>query len=383
MAHDMIFSDLTELIAFPTVSDRPNDELAAFLATRLEDSGFTVESFPDPGPTGKRSLVARCGPDAPGGITLSGHMDVVPTEGQPWTSDPFRLTERDGKLFGRGTADMKGFFAATLAALRALRSTRLQRPLAIVFTHDEEIGCLGSAQIAASWSDRRPLPPACLIGEPTNFRMLRMHPGHVAAELCCLGRAAHSSRPDLGENAIETAADAMVLLRHVRSALEQEFATHLPYPPGVPRLPLNVARIRGGTAVNIVPDSCTVDLGFRPPPGVPGDVLLGKLADALRQHHPGLHLRKLRETPSLLTEANTPLEGWLQLHAELSPSPMATFATDGGNLARLGLQPIIFGPGSIDVAHQADEYVESSALVRAVSVLEHVIHEACVRPVPV
>jgi acetylornithine deacetylase len=371
-----VVGELGRLVAYPTVSSRPVIELAAHLATRAEEQGFRVERF-DAEP-GKASVVATIGPrDAAGGLVISGHMDVVPTEGQPWTSDPFQLTERGGRLYARGAADMKGFIAATVAGLARLEAHAYRRPLTLIWTHDEEIGCLGSAALVEALADR-PLPRACWIGEPTGFEIQRMHPGHVVAEVEVHGRAAHSSRPELGLNAIEGMAEIVLAARSLATELAGAPDPHLPEMDR-PWVQLNVAQISGGQAVNVVPDGCVLRIGYRPLPGHDPDAVAAALRAriaALGLPHPAA-VRVLRVTPAMLTAADTPLEGALRPHATHEGCGASTFATDGGNLARLGLQPLVFGPGSITVAHQADEFVEGSELKRAVDIVEDVVRRAC------
>lgn len=376
-----VVDELARLIAFPSVSNRPLSDLAGHVAQRCEDLGFRVERFQDPTETGKCSIIASIGPQGGrgrDGLVLSGHMDVVPTEGQPWSSDPFRLSERDGRLYGRGTADMKGFFAATFQALARIPASAYRRDLVLIWTHDEEVGCLGSAKLVDAWLEHdRPLPSACLIGEPTDFRVLRMHPGHVGVQFDITGRAAHSSRPDLGANAIEDAADVVGAIREVAGELQRERAD-------IPELDrpwvaVNVARIDGGRAINIVPDRCSVQLGYRPLPGMEPESVFERLQQrigALRLHGE-VQGRILRITPPLLTSSGTELEGILAAHASHPGCGAASFATDGGNLSRLGMEPLIFGPGSIEVAHQADEYVEVGALHQAVDVIEQIVRARC------
>ncbi len=378
-------NDLARLIAFPTVSNRPTAELAAFVASRFEALGFTVEEVVSESDPGKANLVCRIGPEGTDGLTISGHMDVVPTECQPWTSDPFTLTERDGRWYGRGTADMKGFFAVVIAAVERLQAARWARELVCVWTYDEEVGCLGSARFVAAYqASGRTIPSACLIGEPTDFQILRMHPGHVAVELTFHGQAAHSSRPDLGRNAVEAAAAAVLAIGGVADQLEQERAFE-----GLlerPWVAVNVARIEGGRAINIVPDHATVQVGYRPLPGMDAEAVHHRILDAIRGLPPsalrGVDWRGevLRVTPALLTPAGTPLEGLLHPHACQAHVGAASFATDGGNLAKLGAKSLVFGPGSITVAHQADEHVDPAQLERAVHVVEDVIRRRCLLP---
>jgi acetylornithine deacetylase len=331
-------------------------------------------------------LIARVGPEGTDGLTLSGHLDVVPTEGQPWTSDPFRLRAHGDHLYGRGTADMKGFLAATLGALARLGDLRaLRRELVLIWTADEEIGCMGSAAVAAYLAATgRPAPCACLIGEPTDFAVMRMHPGHVHATLDCHGRAAHSSRPELGVNAIDAAAEAMEEVRELAHALQREARHDLPMDH--PWVVLQVSRIRGGGAINIVPDACQVDLGYRPLPGMAAEAVFERLARQLAHRFgppeaPRVPGRAVRArlgavVPSLCTPADTELARALAPWARPGPE-VAPFATDGGNLARAGMQPIVFGPGSIDVAHQADEFITRTALHRATDVIDAMIGLRC------
>jgi acetylornithine deacetylase len=359
---------LAKLVAYPTVSSEPVEGIAAYLADRCDAAGFVVERLDAPAP-GKCNLVARKGPEGSDGIVLTGHMDVVPVAGQPWTSDPWTLTQRDGRLHGRGACDMKAFLAAVAEALPRLG--RLEKEVLLVFTHDEEVGCLGSRALVERMAGR-PVPRACWVGEPTSFQVLRMHPGHVAVTLRTTGRAAHSSKPDLGENAILKVGP---LLRALEALAETwrsrtRFAELLerPYPV------VNVGRIRGGVAVNVVPDLCEIELGFRPLPGMDEGAMIAEVATAIA---PWAVVVAKRTTPALLTDEGTPLQDLLSAHASRADLGAATFATDGGNLARLGMAPLVFGPGSIDVAHQADEFVPRDELHRCVDMVEQVVRARC------
>ncbi len=373
-----VVPDLERLISFPTVSNRPLTALAAYVTERFESMGFRIERFDDPTETGKCSLIASIGPAGTDGLILSGHMDVVPTEGQPWSSDPFALTERDGKLYGRGTADMKGFIAACMQALGRIPPSAYSRELILIWTHDEEVGCLGSARLvdALSGGDRL-FPKACLIGEPTNFRILRMHPGHVGIAVDVTGEAAHSSRPDLGVNAIEACADIVIAARDLARELECE-AIELPELDR-PWVAFNIAGIRGGNAINIVPDTCRLEIGYRPLPGMEPHAVYGRLIERIEALGLSTPVRTeiLRTTPGLMTSEGTPLQRLLEPHADHPGCGAATFATDGGNLSRLGIEPLVFGPGSIEVAHQADEFVELGQLLRAAHVIENVVRQRC------
>lgn len=363
---------LATLVAYPTISDRPVTGIAAYLAERFSDLGMRIELLESSEP-GKCNLVCSAGPPGTDGIVLSGHMDVVPVEGQPWTSDPFTLTARDDRLIGRGSCDMKAFLAATVEALGRIDLSRLQRELVLIWTHDEEVGCLGSRWLADHFvAIGRPLPTLALIGEPTSFNILRMHPGHAAARIHCAGRAAHSSRPDLGANAIRLAARVIDAL----DGLAEEWRREVRFEGLLERpfVVMNVATIRGGSAINIVPDSCVIELGFRPLPGMDPDELFARIRERVEAIG-DVRAELSRVTPAMLTPAGTALEEILTPWSVGAGA--AAFATDGGNLARAGVRALVFGPGSIDVAHRADEYVPVGELHRAVDVVEEVVARRC------
>lgn len=375
----MVVDRLEELVGFNTVSSRPVAPLASWLAERCEHAGLQVELVHDPEQPGKHNVIATAGPHGTDGLMVSGHMDVVPTEGQPWTTDPFLLTRRDGRLYGRGTADMKGFIAATLCALERVDLSRLRRELILAWTYDEEVGCLGSATLSDTWlrAGRR-VPRACLIGEPTSFRVLRMHAGHTAVRITVHGSAAHSSRPDLGVNAIEGAATAIFAVQDLARELQAEARSDLPEVER-PWVALNIGRIEGGAAVNVVPDRCCFEVGFRPLPGENDTAVLGRLRKRIGAL-PGpfiYEVERLHSIASLLSPAHTSLERHLLPCADSPDVGAAGFATDGGNLAGLGTAPLVFGPGRIEVAHKADEWVGEGDLHRTVDIVERLIHERC------
>jgi acetylornithine deacetylase len=369
-----VVATLARLVAEPTVSHRPLLELAAFMAQRAEDAGFRVELFEDDQDAGKVNVVASAGPPDRGGLILSGHMDVVPVQGQPWTSDPFTLTERDGRLYGRGSSDMKAFLAASVEGLDRLDLSKLSRELVLVWTHDEEIGCVGSRKLVGRLAEEgRPLPSECWIGEPTDFRILRMHPGHVALRIRTSGLSAHSSKPDLGRSAIKAMRRVLEIVEQVET--EQMQDRRLEAFLERPYTTMNAAQISGGVAVNMVPDACELVVGYRPLPGDDPLAVFRVLEERVKDLDAQAEL--LRVTPSMLTEEGCPLQGLLTPHACSAETSAASFATDGGNLEQLGISSLIFGPGSIDVAHAPDEYVERTALVRAVDMVEAVVRDRC------
>lgn len=370
---------LARLVSYPTVSDRPLVEMAAYLAERAESMGMTVSMFETL--PGKVNVVARAGPEGTDGLCLCGHMDVVPVDGQDWSSDPFSLTAKGDRLIARGACDMKGFLAAATEAVSTLPLQRLKREVVLVWTHDEEVGGIGSAALAGQLAGR-PLPQATVIGEPTDFRICRYHPGHLAVRLRCVGRAAHSSRPELGLNAIHVAAHAIMVLEKLALDLQQE-QVDLPDLPR-PWTVMNTGCIHGGNAINIVADHCDVMLGLRPPPGIASETLITRLEAALTplmldvQARGGdLQVHREHDLPALLTPANTPLEHLLRPHAD-HPEPIGVpFGTDAGNLTALGAAPLVFGPGSIAVAHRPDEFITRTDLHRATALLGQLARTRC------
>lgn len=273
---------------------------------------------------------------------------------------------------------MKGFIAALLHAVEGVDLRRLRRELVVVLTDDEEIGCHGSARVADRLlAEGVSLPSACLIGEPTGFQVMRMHPGHVAVHVDVRGRAAHTSRPDLGCNAIEGAAEVVRVVRDLARELEQECAD---LPLERPWVTMTVAGIRGGSAINIVPDQCTVEVGYRPLPGTDPLAVFRRLESALRRALGGTgweaHAHVGAVVPPLMSGAAHPLATLLAAHGA-GAEVVAPFATDGGNLARAGAIPVIFGPGRIEVAHRADEWVAAADIARTVPILQALIRGRC------
>jgi acetylornithine deacetylase len=373
---DPVVSTLSTLVAFPTVSNRPTTAIAGYLAERAEDAGFEVELFHSS--EHKANVVATKGPAGTDGLVLSGHMDVVPVDGQAWSSDPFALTERGGRLFARGAADMKGFLAAVLTACESLPA--LDRELVLVWTHDEEVGCNGSAILAETFRTLgRSLPRSTWIGEPTSMQICRMHAGHTTLAVELRGEPAHSSRPQLGKNAITALGRVLGAIEELSRDLarERRFEDLLASPFTL----LNPTVVAGGTAVNIIPEHVRLDVGLRCLPGVESHAVLRDLERRIGALDLGgvrASVAVQQHAEALLTREGTPLEIDLRASARNPKLGAVPFATDGGNLAVLGTEPLVFGPGTIDVAHRADEYVPADELVATVGVVQRVVRARCV-----
>ncbi len=374
---------LARLVAFDSTSERSNLPVADFLADYLDRPGVRIERNPSAAGD-KANLVVWLGPEpdpadgARRGLALSGHMDVVPP-GEGWASDPFRLMDRGDRWVGRGACDMKGFLAlsANLAAERD--PVRLRAPLALVFTYDEEVGTLGARRLVESYAAGRRLPSQAIIGEPTSCRVARLHKGHLKMRVTLAGVSAHSGYPHLGVNAIEPAGRVIVALAELRRALESEPAPHRELFPEVPYVPLNVGTVQGGTAINVVPERATVEIGLRPLPGMSSADLAARVTAAVRAAaapaEPAVEV--ISDSPPLLVREDAPILRHLGDAMGQREPASVSFATDAGWLAGLGIDCAIWGPGSIEVAHKPDEHLPKAELAAAREVLAGAIERFC------
>jgi acetylornithine deacetylase len=360
---------LHRLVAFPSVVGRPNGDIVTWIRAYAEGCGAAVTVLP--GPEGDRAnLLATLGPRDVPGYLLSGHMDVVPAGEPDWTSDPFRLRRDGGRLYGRGTSDMKGFLAAALAALPALAARKLARPLHLAFSYDEEAGCRGAPHLIARLPEPCAPPLGCIIGEPSGMRAIRAHKGKAAARLEITGRAGHSSRPDLGLNAIHAMAE--VLGQAVRTA---ESLKRGPFDANFtpPYSSLQVGVIRGGQAVNIIPDSCTVEVEARAIAGVtPTDLLQPVRARAAGLAQDGLKVAWTLTSsyPALSLAEDAPLARLMEELTGLTSLPAVSYGSEAGLYQAAGMAAIVCGPGDIARAHRADEYIEIDELAACQRMIE-------------
>jgi acetylornithine deacetylase len=371
---------LARLVAFDTTSHRSNREIADFICGYLDRPGVRITRHAT-ADGAKLNLIVAAGPvDGEGGLVLSGHMDTVPAESEGWLSDPFTLTPRDGAWVARGAADMKGFVALAINRLASADIPRLRHQLVLLFTHDEEVGTVGARRLVDEPDGVPPLPRAAIIGEPTSLRVLRMHKGHLRVRLTFTGVPAHSGLPHLGVNAVEAAGVAIVALAELRRALERERPPHAEHFPEVPYATLNLARVAGGGATNVVPADCVLDLGLRLLPGMSA----GEMAERVRAVVQGavprvpFELAVLGETPPMIVAEDAPVHRMLAAELGQRETGSAPFGTDGGWLSRIGLDCVLCGPGSIEVAHKPNESLPVAEFVRAGDLLTRVVHRACI-----
>jgi acetylornithine deacetylase len=361
---------LERLIGFPTVSRDSNLDLIGFVREFLAARGIESRLYPDA--TGaKANLYACIGPTDRGGVLLSGHSDVVPVDGQSWSSDPFALRERAGRLFARGAADMKGFIACALRAADLAAQRPLQLPLQLAFSYDEEIGCVGVRSLIDDMAGWAHLPRFCIVGEPTLLRTAVGHKGKTAMRVTCHGRAAHSARPAGGVNAIYLATDFVGRVRARQADIERGGARDESYE--VPYTTLHVGVIRGGSALNIVPDACELEVEFRNlAADDPASLVAALRADAAavvasRDGDPdaGISLAVDNAYPGLDTAPEADVVGFVAALTGNRECLKVGFGTEGGLFSgRLGIPSVVCGPGSIDQAHKPDEFVETDQLAR-------------------
>ncbi|QZP29015.1 acetylornithine deacetylase [Pseudomonas mosselii] len=360
---------LERLVEFATVSRDSNLELIAFIRDYLAGLGVASELFHNEEGT-KANLFATIGPDDRGGVVLSGHTDVVPVEGQAWSVEPFRLTEREGRLYGRGTADMKGFIASVLATVPALLAQPLKLPVHLAFSYDEEVGCLGVRSMLAALAQRPHKPRLCLIGEPTELKPVLGHKGKLAMRCQVHGAACHSAYAPYGVNAIEYAARLIGKLGEIGDDLARPEYHDERFDP--PFSTVQTGVIKGGRALNIVPAECEFDFEVRALPGFEAQVVADRLqAYAETQLLPrmravsgasDIRLRPLSAYPGLATPADSEAARLVALISGSSDFGTVAFGTEGGLFDQAGIPTVVCGPGSMEQGHKPDEFVSLEQL---------------------
>ena len=374
---------LSRLIAFDTTSRHSNLALIHDCADYLESLGLKpwLSHNADQSKANLFATIAAADGNTEGGLILSGHTDVVPTDGQAWQSDPYRADIREGRLYGRGSADMKGFIAAVLAAAPAMVQAGLKRPLHIALSYDEEIGCLGAPVMIAELQKRGLTPEHCIVGEPTSMRMVVAHKGIHTFRCAVHGKAAHSSLTPQGVNAIEYAAKLIVFINELAGRLKARHDTDPDY--DVPFSTLSVNTIAGGIAGNIVPQLCEFEFDYRNLPHMsPADItapIEAHIREVLQPQmqavdaacridmHHGENVPAMPEAEAAL------LHDLITQLVEDSSRLKVAYATEGGQFQQAGIATVICGPGNIAQAHKADEFVELSQLARCDAFLHKLI----------
>jgi len=382
---DTAVSMLSRLVAFPTVSRDSNLELIDFVEDHLSGFGARCRRTWNEDRT-KANLFAAIGPDAPGGVVLSGHTDVVPVDGQDWHSDPFELTERDGLLYGRGSSDMKGFSAVFLARLAALDPSALQKPLYLALSYDEEVGCLGIDRMVDDALAHFARPDYAIIGEPTTMRVVRAHKSINVFRTVVTGRAAHSSQPHRGAGAILAAAR---IIEHLRRIGEERRGAAVESGCEPPWTTVQVGTIKGGTAVNILPGHCEFLWEYRGLPNEDPQQIIEamqrfideEVIPDLREFAPDADVQTLpiARVPPLIPDPQARAERFVRRLSGVRDggSGEVSFATEAGTFQRAGISSVVCGPGSIDQAHQPNEFIDPAELVRCEAMVDDVFAYLC------
>ena len=371
---------LAQLVRFDTTSRESNLALIDFVRTYLQSHGVACELVFNPQKS-KANLLATIGPTGVPGIVLSGHTDVVPVDGQRWTVAPFDLTEKDGKLYGRGTADMKGYIACVLACVPALVEAPLRMPVHIALSYDEEVGCLGVRSLIERFHAQPVKPLLCVIGEPTELKPVLGHKGKLAMRCEVHGAACHSAYAPSGVNAIEYAARLISELVHLGEALKAPQHLNTRFDP--PFSTVQTGVITGGKALNIVPQQCAFDFEVRSLPSQdPWQVAEQLRAYAEQTLLPAMQavsaqcaisFSELSSYPGLATPAESQAAEWVAQFCASRDFGTVAFGSEGGLFDQAGIPTVVCGPGAIAQAHKANEYVELAQLQRCESFLHRLV----------
>lgn len=368
---------LEKLIAFPTISRTQNLDLIDYARSLLEGVGVDCTLIRNEAGT-NANLYATVGPLDRGGVMLSGHTDVVPVEGQDWTVDPFSLSERDGKLYGRGTTDMKGFVACAIHAMLRASDRELQIPLHLALSYDEEIGCVGVRRML-DMLDGAPIKPRfCLVGEPTELAVATGHKGKTALRAVFHGKEVHSALAPMGINALYLASEFLHALQDKQAVMETMGVRDGDY--DVPYTTIHPGILKGGTALNIVPNRCTLDFEIRNLKEDDPSVILSDLVDAARQieatYAPDgrIEIEQVNSYPGLDTPVDSDVVDFVKSLTGANSTTKIAFGTEGGLFSgRLGIPTVVCGPGSMAQGHKPDEFVSRSQLDKCDAMLSVLI----------
>jgi acetylornithine deacetylase len=379
-----------DLIAFPTVSRDSNRDLIAYAENLLRRHGVASETLWNADNT-KANLWATIGPAAVPGVILSGHSDVVPVDGQHWTSDPFQMREHGGRIYGRGACDMKGFVGIVLSCVPDLVRRRLQAPIHIAISYDEELGCTGVVSLVDRVAALAPKPALCIAGEPTSMKVVTGHKGGGIYRATVTGSAAHSSLAPSAVNAIEYAAELIALIK----SLSQRHKTHGPHDHAydVGHTTLSVTTISGGTALNIIPERSTFTFDIRALPEVDARVLI----DEIRHHAETTVLPRMRaiapqasivvdpivELVALDTAPEHPAVTFVKRLTGRNDHAKVAYGTEAGLFSRrAGVPSVVCGPGSIEQAHKPDEFLDLAEIDRCLAFIERLADALEDAPLP-
>ncbi|SEL20960.1 acetylornithine deacetylase [Roseovarius nanhaiticus] len=378
--HDATLAALSALIAFPTISADSNLALIDYAERLLCKAGFKAQRMPS-ADGAKSGLVARIGPEGPGGILLSAHSDVVPVAGQVWTRPPFELTREAGRLYGRGTTDMKGFLAAMLSLASRVEASALKAPLMLCISYDEEVGCIGMKEMLPALGALDWRPDLCIVGEPTDMKVATGHKGKTALRATCRGVAGHSSLAPNYVNALHLAADLVGALRDMQAEYVASNVTDDAY--DMPYSTMHAGVMQGGAALNIVADHAVVDFELRHLPadtreafGARLDARIARIIAEYPEGTASITLEPIFEYPGLEIPVDAPAVRRAMALCGSDRAVKVAFGTEAGYFAQLGLPALVCGPGNMaGQGHQADEYISAEELAACDAMMDRVLHD--------
>ncbi len=375
---------IRKLVSFPTVSRESNLDLIDYVREYLKPYDADIRlTFDDD--KRKANLFATLGPRRDGGIVLSGHTDVVPVQGQAWDADPFTLIERDGKLYGRGTSDMKSFIAVVLALLPAFVQRGLKSPLHLALSYDEEVGCIGVGRMISDLATAGIKPQSCIVGEPTMMTSVIAHKGKKSYRATVRGLAAHSGYSPSGVNAVEAAAEAVAYLKR----MARRHRDSGPYDRGfdVAHTTVHTGVLHGGTALNIVPHECTFDFEFRHLPADDPEKLIAEFKDYVTKTlepemksvyaNAGFDIQLMSQIPALDNSAETEVVALAQALSGSTEIGKVSYGTEGSQFQKAGIPTVICGPGSIEQAHKPNEFVSLEQVARSEAFVRGLMARLC------
>jgi len=378
---DKALKVLEHLVAFPSISGNPNHDIVDFIKKYIESHGFDVKlSFDESGE--RANVFATLGPAVDGGVVLNGHTDVVPVEGQKWSSDPFTLTKRDDRFYGRGSVDMKGFLACVLASITIFKSAKLKKPIHIAFTFDEETGGIGMPVLLNSKGWAGYSPEIVIVGEPTEMNIVTSHKGGDEMRTEITGFEVHSCNPDRGVSAISASMKLIAKIEEIGARLASSPYFNSPFEP--PYSTFNVGTIEGGAARNATAGWCNFDWEFRPMPGEGNKAIISEIEEyAYNVLLPSMKAINEKAEIKVITEVSVPpfndenAEKAASFVSEITGKNsrgVVSFGTDAGYFSNAGFSTVVCGPGTISRAHAPDEYITIGELNQGLSFMKKIAH---------
>ena len=368
---------LSKLISFKTISMTSNKELMFFIRDYLSKSNIKCKLLE--GSRGQFNLYSRIGPNEDGGILLSGHTDVVPTEGQNWNSDPFKLISKKNRFYGRGTCDMKSFIAVSLDLVSKINTKNLKKPIHLIFSYDEEIGCVGIQKIVPFIKKLRPKPTYCIVGEPTEMKVVNEHKGKKNFLVQFNGVEAHSSLIHNGVNTINFCSEFIEFLKNLQKQISIS-SKNSKYNP--PYSTINIGLIKGGVALNIIPKYCEIEFEIRDTPEINSEKILKQIKNFLKSleskmkkinNKCSINFKNTNDFPPLKTEEKKRIIQMALQKLKSNSINTVSFGTEAGVFNKLGIETIVCGPGNIEQAHKPNEFIEEAQIIKCQSFLKNIV----------